>query len=96
MSKHEQTVGAESMRRDAPESVGDTADSVGRALGSVETAAAAVQSNVASGIQPDIRDIRGLVADLRDTVSIAFRRIFYLVIACIAVNVVTLVVVLTR
>jgi hypothetical protein len=75
---------------------GSSAERVERAATTVETAASAVQSNVTMGIQPDIRDIRGLVVDVRDTVTIAFRRIFWAVIACLALNAVTLIVILSR
>jgi hypothetical protein len=82
--------------RKSTESMSDAAERFGQAAGSVETAAAAVHSNVTSGIQPDVRDLRNLMADLRDTVSIAFRRIFWAVMACVALNAVVLIVVLTR
>ncbi len=77
-------------------SVRAAADRVDHAVGTIDRAAASVQSNVSDGIQPDMRELRQLMADLRDTVSIAFRRIFWAVIAGIALNIVVLVVLLTR
>lgn len=81
---------------DASDAARDTADRVDRAVGSMDRAAASVQSNVASGIQPDLRELRLLMGDLRDTVAISFRRIFWAVIACIALNIAVLLVLLAR
>ena len=83
-------------RREVSDNGGDAADRFSRAAGTMDRAAASVHSNLTSGIQPDMRELRLLMADLRDTVAIAFRRIFWAVIACIVLNVVVLVAILAR
>lgn len=83
-------------RREGVEHTYDAADRVSQAAGTLDRAAASVESNVTSGIQPDVRELRLLTADLRDTVAVAFRRIFWAVIIGIALNIVVLLAVFTR
>jgi hypothetical protein len=74
----------------------ETADRVDTVTNKLEATAQAVQSNVQSGIQPDIRELRNLMADLRETVSISFRRIFWAIIILGALNLIGLMVLLAR
>jgi hypothetical protein len=63
-----------------------TADRVHHALAKIET-------DVVSGIQPEVRELRMLMADVRHLTSLAFKRIFRMVLAILGVNVLTLIVV---
>ena len=54
-----------------------------------------VESDIISGIQPDVRELRMLVADVRHLTALAFKRIFHVMLAVLAVNALTLIAVLS-
>lgn len=73
----------------------ESAQIVEFATDSVKKSAQAVESNVAEGIQPDLRDLRLYVADLNEKNNIRMRRMTFALWTLAALNVVALAVALS-
>lgn len=73
-----------------------TAATVEEAVDVVQEAAAKVESNVTHGIQPDINELRYDMSELNEVADIRQKRILWAIWVLIAVNLVTLAVVLFR
>ncbi len=58
----------------------------------VEQVVGSVESDIISGIQPEVREVRMLIADIRHLTALAFKRIFRIQLALLAINVLTLIV----
>ena len=74
----------------------DSAVTVGEAAEAVEQAATRVESNVVHGIQPDINEIRMYISELSEAANIRQKRLTWAVWALLAVNLVTMAVVIFR
>jgi hypothetical protein len=61
----------------------------------VQNVVSTVEPDIISGLQPDVREIRMLMADVRHLTSLAFKRIFRIMLALLVVNALTLIVVVS-
>jgi len=85
----------EKMQKSADQLV-STASSIEDAADSVQEAAARVESKVVHGVGPDINELRIYMSKLNETADIRQKRLLWAVWGLIAINVLTLIVVLTR
>ena len=53
------------------------------------------ESEIVSRVRPDVRELRMLMADVRHLTSLAFKRIFQMMLAVLVLNVLTLIVVVS-
>ena len=54
-----------------------------------------VESDIISGVRPDVRELRMLMGDVRHLTSLAFKRIFQMMLGILGINVLTLIVVIS-
>lgn len=73
-----------------------TASSIEEAADLVQEAAERVETNVVHGVQPDINELRIYMSELNATADVRQKRLLWAMWVLIAINLVTLIVLLIR